>query len=59
MRRIKSDPEMMEVIVLRDKHIKTLIMTIFHMLENLDENCNMLSRDMKKIYKRSKLNLYR
>ena len=50
---------MMEMIALRDKHIKTLIMTIFHMLENLGENCNMLSRDMKKIYKRSKVSLYR
>lgn len=50
---------MMEMIALRDKHIKTLIMTIFLRLENLDENCNMLSRDMKKIYKRSKFNLYR
>lgn len=40
---------MMEVIVTRDKHIKTLIMTIFHMLENLDENCNMLQRHEKNL----------
>lgn len=32
-----------------DKYTKTLIMTIFHMLENPEERLNMLSRDMKKI----------
>ena len=40
---------MTKMTALIDKYTKTLIMTIFHMLENPEERFNMLSRDMKKI----------
>ena len=46
---IQTDPELTQMLYLADKHIKKVIITMFHMSKRLEKRMVMLSREMRYI----------
>lgn len=53
----KTHPELTHIFELEDSDIKMVTITLFPMFEKLEERLNMLSRNIKEFFKRSKAKL--
>ena len=46
----QTDPELMQMLELAGKDIKTVVITLFHRFKRLEKRLNMLSRNMDRYF---------